>query len=49
MGITTWIIVIISAFLTLGVAAGLVVYVVDMFTSHQRPKRNNKKQKRKRT
>jgi hypothetical protein len=48
MGITTWIIVLISAFITLGVIAGLVVYVVDMFSSHQRPKRRARKQKKKR-
>jgi hypothetical protein len=41
-----YIVLIIAAFVTIGVIVGLIVYVVDMFTSHRRPKKQPSRQKK---
>jgi len=41
MNITGWIVVIISAFLTVGVIGGLVAFVVSLFTSRKSPGRRS--------
>jgi hypothetical protein len=48
MGIASWMVLIVSALLTVGVVVGLVSYVVDLFRNNShRPRRQRKNDKKK--